>query len=218
MVKEKISWKIYVTAGIITVFVFSLGVGIGYMISNQKYDVMSYDFENLRIQQRDIETELLLINSLGTQSCGTLKYEIEKTAVQSAELGEKVSLYDTEIIKRPEFYVLKRDYIINLIQFWSYWELFKNNCNSSVNTILYFYSINNCQNCQAQGFVLSFFKEQHPNDIMVFALDKDEELFSLNLIKSVYNVTVSPTLIINNQKYEGLVDINQLNDLLLISS
>ena len=99
MVNDSISWKIYVMAGIITIVVFSLGVGIGYLISNEKYDIMFYDFENLRIQQRDIETELLLINSLGTQSCGTLKYEIEKTAVQSAELGEKVSLYDKEIIK-----------------------------------------------------------------------------------------------------------------------
>ena len=39
MVKEKINWKIYVTAGIITIVVFSLGVGLGYAISNQKYDI-----------------------------------------------------------------------------------------------------------------------------------------------------------------------------------
>jgi hypothetical protein len=177
---------------------------------------MRYDLDNLQLQQKDIEIEMLLINSAGVNSCDTLKYEIEKMATQSAELGQKVSYYDNEMIKNPDFFILKRSYMINLIQFWSYWELFKKNCNSSVNTVLYFYAIKNCSECQAQGFVLSFLKEKYPEKIMTFALDKDEDLYSLNLLKSIYNVTKAPTLIINNEKYEGLKDTNELKGLLVI--
>jgi glutaredoxin len=196
--------------------VFSLGVWLGYTVSNEKYNIIKYDMENLQVQQKDIETELLLTNSMGADSCSTLNYEIEKTATQSTELGQKVSYYDNEMIKNPDIFTIKRQYIINLIQLWSYWELFKKNCNSSVNTVLYFYAIKNCDDCQAQGFVLSFLKEKYPDNIMTFALDKDEDLYSLNLIKNVYNVTKAPTLIINNKKYEGLKDINALKDLLIL--
>lgn len=216
MVTEKINWKIYVTAGIVTLVVFSLGIGLGYLISNQKYDIIKYDFDSIQLQQKDIEIELLLINSIGNKSCDTLSYEIEKTASQSTELGQTVMFYDNEIIKNPDFPSLKKNYIISLIQLWSYWELFKSNCNSSVNTILYFYSIKNCDNCQAQGFVLSYLKETYPDKIMIFALDKDEDLYSLDLLKNVYNVTTAPTLIINNKKYEGLKDINELKSLLIL--
>ena len=216
MVKEKVNWRVYITAGVITLIIFSLGVGIGYLISNSKYDIMKYDLESLQLRQRDIELEILLINSIGTKSCDTLNYEIRKTATESTELGQKVTYYDNEIIKDPQFYAMKRQYIINLIQLWSYWEMFKKNCNSSVNTVLYFYSIKNCSDCQAQGFVLSFLKEKNPDKIMIFALDKDEDLYSLNLIKNIYNVTDAPTLIINNEKHEGLEDLNELKDLLIL--
>jgi len=216
MVKRKVNWRIYITAAFITLVVFSLGVGLGFYISNEKYDIIRYDLENLQLKQKDIELELLLISSIGEQSCDTLKYEIEKTASLSSELGEKVSYYDKEMIKNPEFYILKKQYIMTLIEFWNYWELFKKNCNSSVNTVLYFYAINNCNDCQAQGFVLSFLKDEYPEKIMIFALDKDEDLYSLNLVKNVYNVTKVPTLIINNEKHEGLKDINVLKELLIL--
>jgi glutaredoxin len=216
MVRQKVNWKVYTTAAIITIFVFSIGIGIGYMISNEKYNIMYYDMENLKVQQRDMEVESMLINSLGSNTCSNLNYEIEKTATQSTSLGEKLSYYNNEIMRNPDFLILKKNYIISLIQFWSYWEMFKKNCNSSVNTVLYFYSIKDCNECQAQGFVLSFLKEKYPSDIMVFAMDKDEDLYSLNLIKDTYNVTKAPTLVINNQKYEGLSDINELKSLLVL--
>lgn len=216
MVKEKINWRVYITAAIITLIIFSLGIGLGFMISNEKYDIMKTDLDNIQLQQKDIETEMMLTSSLGANSCKTLNYEIEKTATQSAELGQEVSYYDNEIIKNQDIYTIKRYYIINLIQLWSYWELFKKNCNSSVNTVLYFYSIKNCDDCQAQGFVLSYLKDKYPDKIMTFALDKDEDMYSLNLIKNTYNITLSPTLIINNKKYEGLKDINSLKDILVL--
>ena len=217
MVREKIRWNIYIAAAVITILVFSLGIGVGYIINNEKYDMIISDFENLQIQQNDMEVESMLINSLGADTCKNLRYEIEKTATQSTSIGEKLSYYDSEIMKNPDFIILKKNYIISLIKFWSYWELFKKNCNSSVNTVLYFYSIKDCGDCQAQGFVLTFLKERHPNDIMVFALDKDEDLYSLKLLKETYNVTKAPTLVINNQKYEGLKDINELKSLMNLS-
>jgi hypothetical protein len=215
-VNKSLSWRIYSIAALITLVVFTLGTGVGYIISNEKYNTISSDMESFQLQQKDIEIEFQLANSLGSNTCGTLKYEIEKMANQSDSLGQRLSYYNSEILRNPEFLSLKKGYMMNLIQFWSYWELYKKNCNSTVNTVLYFYSINSCSNCQAQGYVLSFLKTRYPSDIMVFSLDRDEDLYSLDLLKGVYNVTSSPTMVINNKKYEGLLDTNQLKELLVI--
>jgi len=216
MVKKRINWEVYIIAAVITLIIFSLGIGLGYFISNEKYSIIKNDLEELKLQQKDIELELLLTNSMGENSCNSLKYEIDKLAVLSSKLGDRVGMYDSEMIKNNDFYILKKQYILTLIEFWSYWELFKKNCNSSVNTVLYFYAIKNCNDCQAQGFVLSFLKDKYPDRIMVFALDKDEDLYSLNLLKNMYNVTQAPTLVINNKKYEGMKDMNQLKELLVL--
>jgi len=216
MVKKRVNWEVYIIAAIITLVIFSLGIGLGYFISNEKYSIIKDDLEDLKLQQKDMELELLLTNSMGEDSCNSIKYEIDKLATFSSDLGNKVGMYDNEAVKNNDFYILKKHYILTLIEFWNYWELFKKNCNSSVNTILYFYAIKNCDDCQAQGFVLSFLKEKYPEKIMIFALDKDEDLYSLNLLKSTYNITTAPTLIINNKKYEGLKDINKLKEILVI--
>jgi glutaredoxin len=216
MVKRKINWKVYLVSAIITLIIFSLGVGLSFFLSDEKYDIIRYDLEEMKLKQMDMELELMLMNSIGKESCDTLKYEIEKMASLNSELEDKVNLYDNEMITNPDFHILKKQYMMSLIEFWSYLELYKKNCNSSVNTILYFYSIDDCNDCQAQGFVLSYLKEEYPEDIMVFALDKNEDLYSMDLVKNVYNITEAPTLIINNEKHEGLKDINQLKEILIL--
>jgi len=49
---------------------------------------------------------------------------------------------------------------------------------------------------------------------MNFALDYDVDLNVIRLLKSVYNVTTTPTLIINDKKYTGLVELGQLEEVL----
>ena len=51
---------------------------------------------------------------------------------------------------------------------------------------------------------------------MEFAIDKEESLYSINLLKNVYNITEAPTLVINNNKYEGLMDSKSIEDLLVL--
>ncbi|MFH1473272.1 MAG: hypothetical protein ABIE55_00065 [Candidatus Aenigmatarchaeota archaeon] len=216
MVKGKISWNVYIMAAALTFIIFFGGLGVGLLFSNEKYQIIRQEFEEFQIQQRDIEFELLLLSSMGTEFCGTLEYEIGKTSYLASDLGEKVSRYGSDVVRDPDFILLKKNYMITLAQFWSYWEIFKKNCNSSVNTVLYLYSLEDCSDCQVQGYILSVLKENYPNDIMIFSLDKDVELYSINLLNNIYNVTTTPTLIINNEKYEGLKDINQLEEILIL--
>ena len=62
--------------------------------------------------------------------------------------------------------------------------------------------------------ILDYLKQTHPNNVMNFALDYDVDLNVIRLLKSVYNVTTTPTLIINDKKYTGLVELGQLEEVL----
>jgi len=213
---KKISWKVYLIAGIITIVIFSCGVGLGFFINENKFSSLKQELETIQTQQKDMESEILLANSLGKESCETLSYEIEKMTSIASNLGEKISSYNSEMVKDFEISNLKKYYMLSLIEYWYYWESFKKNCNSSVNTILYFYSLNNCNDCESQGYMLSFLKQKYPDKMMVFSLDADEDLYSINLLKRTYEVNKTPTLIINNKKYEGLTDLNELNRILTL--
>jgi glutaredoxin len=214
MVKSKVSKRIFALAAVITIIIFIIGIYFGYFISEEKFNSLKIDFERLQLQQKDTELESNLLNFIGLNSCESLNYELDKATSMASDLGGRVSYYDSEIIKNPEFYTLKKQYILTLIQYWSYWELYKKNCNSSVNTILYFYSIDGCDDCSKQGFVLTYLKQRYPKEIMIFALDYNEDLYSLNLLKNVYGIKTTPTLIINKEKYEGLKDLNSLKEVL----
>jgi len=211
---KKISWKVYLIAGIVTLVIFSSGIGLGFFISENKFSTLKQELETIQTQQKDVESEILLANSLGKGSCETLSYEIEKMTSIASNLGERIGSYGSEMLKDSEISNLKKYYMLTLIEYWYYWESFKKNCNSSVNTILYFYSLNNCNDCEPQGYMLSFLKQKYPDKMMVFSLDADEDLYSITLLKRTYEVNKTPTLIINNKKYEGLIDLNELNRIL----
>ena len=212
---RKISWKTYLTAAVVTGVIFIVGINFGYLISGEKIEILRNDLENLIIQSQDTETGFTLLNSYGTQSCNSIRYELNKTTYLASKLGDRLIAFDiAETFKEAEYYNLRDQYMLTLVRFWLFWNLFKENCENSVNTILYFYSIGDCSDCTPQGLVLSTLKREYPEDIMIFSLDFNSDLYSINLLKNSFNITTTPTLIINRDKYEGFRDYNALKQIL----
>ena len=87
----------------------------------------------------------------------------------------------------------------------------KKNCDYNTTTTLYFYKINNCDECVAQGFVLDSLKRTYQSGIMIFAIDKDTDLGIVNTLKTSYNTTTFPFLVINeNVTLSGFRDEKNL--------
>ena len=127
--KKKISWRPIITAAIITVIVFSVGIALGYTISKMKIDILESGVKDFQIQQKDTEVELFLLNTMGEDSCDIIQYELEKTTELASRLGSELTLYDTrENIKNPKLIEIKKAYSLALIQHWSYWNLFNERC------------------------------------------------------------------------------------------
>src|SRR4030042_1658565 len=93
-----------------------------------------------------------------------------------------------EKFKDGSYYSAKRDYTLIQIRYWSYLERLKNECNNTnFITVLYFYSPD-CRDCSKPGLIYDYLKQQHPENVMIFALDYDVDLNTLKILKEVYDV------------------------------
>jgi len=131
-------------------------------------------------------------------TCDLLDYEITRLG----ETGE-------------EFKNLKKKYTSLLIRNWLFFKEFKENCNSNMSIVLYFYSNEYCDDCSQQGAVLTYMQRKYPV-IKVIALDADLDMNVMKLMKRLYNIeeVTEPVLIINEERHEGLKSRDDLEEIL----
>jgi hypothetical protein len=217
MVKRRIAWEFYVFSAAITIFILFMGIYLGIFLSKGKIEELQSELTSLKLKQEDLvfELTLLTLNNKNV-SCNLLTQALEKVIDEAGKLGDRVSLYETtEKIKDESFYELKKDYTLTLVRYWFYVEEIKKNCGkSNLVTVLYFYSNQNCFDCLSQGTILTYMKQKYPQNLMVFALDYDINLNIISSLKRVYDVQKVPSLVINGEKYEGLVTLEKLSEIL----
>jgi len=207
---KKIDWEFFLISGIITFIVLLAGLFFGMFLGKEKVGSLENDLEELRVRQDDATLSFSLMSIFGNRSCNIIQHELSDTMLQAAELGREITSYENEKFKDDRYIQTKKDYTLIQIRYWSYLERLKQECNNTnFITILYFYS-NECDDCSKQGLILDYLKQTYPNNVMNFALDYNVDLNIIRLLKSIYDVEDTPTLIINEKKYTGLVELNQL--------
>lgn len=215
MVKRRIAWEFYIFSAAITFFILFMGIYFGIFLSRGKIEELQKDLANIKLKQEDLIFELTLTFDKNV-SCSLLAQTLEIVINEAARLGEKVELYEaTEKIKDADFYSLKKDYTLTLIRYWLYVEELRKSCNrSDLITVLYFYSNENCAECPPQGTILTYLKQRYPKNLMVFALDYNIDLNVVGILKKIYDIERVPSLVINGKKYEGLITLERLSNIL----
>jgi hypothetical protein len=216
MVKRKINWSVYTISALLTLFLLMGGIYFGIMLSKEKIGELERDLASLKRSGEDVALEFALITSFEDKICDILFFELNKAVADADELGAKVQFYESkEKMKIKDFYKLKEDYTLTLIKYWFYLEKIKTNCDKKeFVTNLYFYSNKNCPDCIKQGVILDYAKKLYPENLMTFAIDFDINLNVVNLLKNIYKVEKTPTLIIDGEKYEGLVTLDELKSII----
>src|SRR4030043_1855652 len=212
MVTGKNDWEFYLVSAIITFIILFAGIFFGLYIGKEKVGILQQGIDDLRIRQEDATLSFSLMNIFGNRSCEIIQHELSDTMGEASELGKKITDYEKEKFKDGSYYSAKRDYTLIQIRYWSYLERLKNECNNTnFITVLYFYSPD-CRDCSKQGLIYDYLKQQHPENVMIFALDYDVDLNTLKILKEGHDVGQVPTSIINDRQYQGLGELNQLEE------
>jgi len=211
---KKISWGFYIVTFVITVVVFTSGMFFGIYLSRAKVGEiqgMVTELENRRIEQ---ELNLLLAEYLPNKTCDIMAYEVEEMIPTINNLAREVTYYEeTEKFEEEQYAAAKRDYMISQVKYWLYLEKLKSSCNLNITTLIYFYSNKNCEKCRDQGIVLDYMKNKYKNSLMIFGLDMDMELDSVDMISRSYGVQELPSILVDGKLYGGFIGKDYLENI-----
>ncbi|UCG95846.1 MAG: hypothetical protein JSV92_02255 [archaeon] len=65
---------------------------------------------------------------------------------------------------------------------------------------------------------MDYMKNRHKSDLMIFAIDADLDLNSIDMIRRSYEVKTLPSLIIDGELHEGFVGKDRMEEIINSSS
>ena len=214
----KISFRLYLTAAVLTAVVFSSGILFGWFLDSNRVTNVQSQIDDLAVNFQNLDLENSIYQTFGNEtfSCSIYTTKAESLSKQTDQLAEELNSFKQmnqfQLSKLDSF---KKRYTLMNLGFWLQLVNLKKNCDYNSTTILYFYTTKPCDDCVAQGIVLDTLKRKSPEKLMIFAIDSDLDLGVVTMLKTKYNVTRVPTLVINEKsKIEGFASQSALKEFL----
>ncbi len=200
---------------ILAVLVFLTGISLGSFINQERAENLQKDTEISKLDFDSLQVQYLFLNSIieKEKNCIAAATALDENIKSLEILGSKLTTYMSEqlITQEEDFETLKREYTLAEFRYWLFAKKFKESCNADNVLILYFYSNKDCEYCSTQGVILSYLKGYFKDKLLNFALDIDfNKEPMIRIVKNTYNVTKTPTLVINEKKYEGFYSKEEL--------
>lgn len=208
MVVRSVNVKRHLTALIITALIFFVGLLIGLNLTNERIKV-SENFA--RLQKADYDSLQLQYLYLQKGSCPVLEKTLEQNINDLENQRAKVEEYVKDS-DREEFKLLEREYMLSEIRYWLLAKQSKLDCGSDAVSILYFYSDieGECDDCSAQGTILSYLKEKFKDRLLIFSIDVNVDDSMLSILKKSKDINKLPALIVEDDKYSELIETEEL--------
>lgn len=214
MHRKKFDTKKYLLVFFITTIIFVAGIVIGSWTSNNKMGDIQELQDTLRSETLDTELQYSLIEENPCEFVNTTDI-----VEQLYDIALKLDYMENILgAKDPRVIELKKYYSLLEIRQWLFNKKVNQECDNKKDLILYFYSNTKgaCNDCEEQGFILSYLRKKQGTDLLIYSFDFDIESHTLDSLKNQYDIVSVPTLIINEKKHEGFMgtaDIEQkLND------
>ncbi len=203
--ERNISWDLYITAFVISLIIFSIGVWFGLQIEKTVYEQTNEKIADLGNRVMAVGNLLLLENE--KDYCEYIKSETAKFDTETYELGKQIEFMEEkrgvdESVKLNYMELEFRDYLlskkINAI------------CGEKQNLILYFVDSEICQTCKEQGEIITSARMKTNTKVYTFDLSVNSTL--VDALKKRYSIVNSsfPIIVINDNVSFGFMDENEL--------
>ncbi len=208
--------ELFLVTGVISSMIFFVGLFMGFSIGGQKMSILQNSINNLEqnIQAANLHFNVLEIMNESV-SCDFMISLADELGTEASELGRRLEQMEIEGRMMTEDYtVLKRNYMVVLINDWVTIEEIKMRCETNMSTVLYFYSNVNCLNCEEQASVLNYYKKILDSNLMIFSLDADTDLTVINALTSTYSISEYPSLLVNGEVHRKYVSKTNMSSYL----
>jgi len=202
----------------ITLFIFSFGVLLGITLDNKRISVVE---DSLRLQElayKSLQFQYLYVSALpnASTSCPVFEATLQNSIKDLNSALESLQSYKSSaIFNQREFELLSQSYILENFRYWFLAKRTKELCNTDIVTVLYFYSDESCPTCPDQGTILSYYKRVFQDSLRVFPINLDfDEDGSVQAVVKRYDIDSTPTLVVDDDKYEGVISKESLKPIL----
>jgi len=218
--QRKISTDKYVVAGVITLLIFSLGLTLGFILESQRYSTVEELTQEQDVQYLSLQMQYLYLNSVSNyDNCPILSTTLKATMTDlSQSLSKVVAFEEQNKASTVRSNVIQRRYVLDNIRYWLLATESKKKCHLNIVPIVYFYT-STCTECPQQGTVLTHFKDVFGEQVLVFPLNMElkEQEPMVEIMTQQFNITTYPSLVIDDQKYEGMVSKDLLQNIICSS-
>lgn len=209
----------FISAIIIVILVFLCGFLLGNWIASGKLNELT----TTRTQLNNLLIGLEMKEKLMDKS-DLCDFSWDFITKERSAMGRRLDLLEARFGKKnPDVIAEKEIYQLIEIRTLLLVEKVKDECDSDINTILFFYTNReedekgSIDDCVLQGYALDELYKKYPKNVSTFAFDINTENPALETLKQKYNITRVPTLVLNKQTYEGIKKVSELEDILELS-
>ena len=209
--KTNLNWKKYLAALIVTVAIFATALASSSSLNNKKIESLKEIEDKIAIDIMSSETEYSLLSESSCKdltSGGVLSRELGALAEKLAYSEENLSQKSSDLLRLKTYYTLLqiKDYLLM--------KKIGVKCDTKPVFILYFYTTNDCKECEQQGYVLTHLRSIYPN-LRIYSFDYSLDNPALKTLISLYKVpNTPPVMVINDKLYNGLLDKEKITPLL----
>lgn len=223
--KEKAGFRViskekYIVAGVITLLIFSLGLTLGLIIDDHRYNLVEEVNMEQEVKYTSVQLQYLFLTTENHyNNCPVLSATLKETVRDlSDSLSEVISFEEESKTISTRQNIIMRRYILDNLRYYLLATQSKQRCDLDIVPILYFYS-KNCTSCPDQGTILTYYKQIFGEKVLVFPINGDlrSDETMVRIMEGQYNVTTYPTIIIDQQKYEGVVSREKLGKIICSS-
>ena len=186
----------------LTTAIFLIGIYAGILLDNLRLEEVKSrmtEIDNLWNDARLFQSYIQrLSDGNKTSYCQLLLAENLRAGDRIYEEGSKVEEYEKTNRFTPSLVLEKERYALLDLQFWLNSIDLKSVCNANYSTVIYFYSQYN--KTIEQGYedrVLWELKQKCGPQIIYITFPSDMEIATIGIIKSIYNITRTPAVMIN---------------------
>ncbi len=187
--------KVFLKSGMLTVGVFTVAFLLGMWFDSLRLEEVKItltDIDNLWNDAR------LIASFAGSASCEFLLKENHELGDRIYAEGLKLEQYELANRFTPSLLQEKKRYALLDLQFWLNSIELKKKCNADYATLIYFYSQNEKSVEQKiMDNLLWEFKQKCGPRTVYITLPADLDISTISTIKNNFNITKTPSLLIN---------------------
>lgn len=194
-----------------TLFVFILGIFLGFWMSESELSQLEMELQNLHLDLRSINERIQFAEVFEEDIC-EIQYlrPIRQTISETA--GTLVELEQEERIDTERYDLLKQRHNINQVLFYSELKRYKDLCGYDRDVILFFFNSEEPEISDKQGRELDILVSE--NGLTIISMDYNYTE-RISYFYEYYDVKELPALIINyNTTVEGFRTAEEIRELL----